>query len=116
MKWMTIEEIERAGQRSKKSALKASIKHHKQMLAATEKELREGDRNNASGLYGWLCALCERYTCSNCPIHKIPKKGGCCPAYARARKAYDNFILKIGRLSTFRKHEQKLVEYLESFL
>ena len=67
---LTHKQIKAAAKRSRKSAIKCSLRHWQEMRAATKRELARGvAKGSSSTLYSGIgsCALCEKYF----------RKGGC---------------------------------------
>ncbi len=75
MKFQTKEEVKQAAEESDEAALLCSIEHYNQMLAASEKELREARQSKITGAGSLFCGLCMRYLFE-------PKHQGYCPMKA----------------------------------
>ena len=71
MKFQTREEVKQAAEESDESALLCSIEHYNQMLAASEKELREAKESKITGIGSLFCGLCMRN------LFKVKYKGHC---------------------------------------
>ena len=78
MKFQTKEEVKQAAEESDESALLCSIEHYNQMLAASEKELREARYAKITGPGSGFCSLCNRYL-------YVTKRKGRCPMRADCR-------------------------------
>ena len=72
MKFQTKEEVKAAAEKSDEAALLCSIEHYNQMLAASEKELREAVLKGETDVDVRYCALCSQhlYGANNCPMGK----------------------------------------------
>lgn len=72
MKFQTKEEVKAAALESDEAALLCSIEHYNQMLAASEKELREAWRTCQVGIRSGFCAICKRHVkIGSCPMKRL---------------------------------------------
>ncbi len=60
MKWMTIEEVNKAAQGTELEAAQCSLKHWQQVKNASFEELRNGVGNGLVSIFLNFCALCVR--------------------------------------------------------
>lgn len=89
MEWLTHKQVQAAAKKGHIEAIRCSLKHWRQLLSATERELSAGLRNIEDLLYGPSCALCYRYFdggedalkvergCGECPLRLPTRKYGC---------------------------------------
>ena len=121
MKWLTQEQVKKHATTPTK-ALNVSIKHHQQVVDATEEELIT--KNCPALLTIRYCGLCiffyqrQRFRCEGCPLKEIGKK--CERAnsvWLRASVRYDWFLnapAVTGRYEAFKKAERKMLKVLKS--
>lgn len=93
MRWLTLQQVERAAKRGPKAALKCSMKHWEQDATATFEEMKDyseiQDNDPGSGAF---CALCEYYEqrnlgCENCILYNNDDDG-CCEEYFDAQREF----------------------------
>jgi|GEM_PF-5499575 len=61
MKWLTEEEIKEAAKKSKRAAIKMSIRHWEQLHSVTLREFFEAEKKDLASIGGDYCSLCRRY-------------------------------------------------------
>ena len=73
MKWLTMKEIQVAGEGTEKEAARMVLKHWEQMVEANQAEFRQGYRLGLFGIETKWCAMCywRRVDCSNCLFESI---------------------------------------------
>lgn len=123
-RWMSKNTIKKAAEAGHIEAIRASLRHHRQIAKATKKELKEGVISRKFGLNTDYCALCQRYfarrdnghSChEKCPLREGPQKRDCCAEWRKVSEYWIDIYYQWddGDIRKFRRAEKKLVTRLE---
>lgn len=122
MKFITQAYVKAEAKKSKKAAIKCSILHHEQLLAASYEELRKKHISlKTRGLIGGkYCALCQRFLlCRQCPLAKAGNICGVVGSLWEEVRFQYNMMYKTDKreyYTAFRAAERKLIAALKELL
>ena len=114
MRQVTRNEAQAAGAKSKRAALRSSLKHWEYNESKTIEQLKQEAQNPT---HGYLCALCRRYGigCKRkkrvCPLNRFAKVTECATAYHLAKAAYN-----VGNEEKWKLYSGELVKILRGLL
>jgi len=114
MKWLTIEQIKAAAEKSTEEALKCSLEHWRQLCNASKKELLMAYEEGLTGAEGEYCALCHRFVhmcgkhaCIHCPL-KGKIRDICCSEWRKASAAFEDLWEGYGTHKKFVKAARRM--------
>jgi len=119
MKWLTIEQIKAAAEKSTEEALKCSLEHWRQLCNASKKELLMAYERGLTGTDGKYCALCHRFChrhhhCRCCPINEGHRN--CCEEWVKASWAFGDLREGYGTHREFVKAARRMRDRIKQKL